>query len=357
MSRAVIHKHDLKNESKHVNVTTQPQSIVKRNSQANLTKRKCKGTILSQSDMIDLPNGSTNTKLRNGILSARVDSPKAKFAEQKLQETDSKHFIQHIGIHNPTRRKTNSMYEEIMKQSVIGLKIAKFKKSQNKSSARIVMNKDEPKEVLNQIQNEVNMRRKNNKSSVLGLMSSGSKLKKSNSKKITVKFSSPIEKSNNSPKLQSKNIHHLLECLDDKKNDDNRGVYISHDIAKMLRMLLKSELKKINAKEKKSPSCGMKGRKASVAELEPIPDEPEQEIIVPKEPWSHGEKNKGVKHSKREPYKPAINVSIHHNVGNVCYAPVFIGHNRNTSKDISESNIKTGISAISTKPHCMLFDY
>lgn len=235
-----------------------------------------------------------------------------------------------------------------MKQSVIGLKIARLKKSQNKSSARIMMNRQESKEVLNQIQNEAPVRRKNNQSSVLGQMSSGGKqLKKSNSKKITVKFSSPIL--NNSPKLQSKNIHQLLECLDGKRSEnDDRGVYISHDIAKMLKALLKNELEKINAKERRSPARKMKRRKASVAELEPIPDEPELEIKPPKEAWN----DKAPRYTSREPYKQPINVSIHHNVGNVCYAPVFIGNNRNTSKDASESNIKMGISVISSKPHC-----
>lgn len=71
-------------------MTTQPQAVAKRNSQALLTKRKCKGTILSQSDMIELPNRSKDAKLRKGILSARVESPKATFNGNKVQETDSK---------------------------------------------------------------------------------------------------------------------------------------------------------------------------------------------------------------------------------------------------------------------------
>lgn len=245
------------------------------------------------------------------------------------------------------------MYEEIMKQSVIGLKIARFKKSQNKSSARISMNRQESKEVLSQIQNEASTgRRRSNRSTNQSQVNSSSKpLKKSNSKKITVKFSSPA---NNSPKLQSENIHQLLECLDTKKNDNDKGIYISHDIAKMLKALLKNELKKISVKEHKSSSRETRRRKASVAELEPIPDEPEHEAKAPREAWS--DKSKPVKHPKCDPCKPAINVSIHHNVGSVCYAPVFIGNNRSSSKDTSESNIKIGVSAINSKPHCISSD-
>jgi len=306
-----------------------------------------------------------------------------------------------VGGTNSTNnpKNANKIYEEVLKQAEEKLKMATSKNSKNpkplesrgntsiqknSSNSKVVNQKNQPGTIKKA--NQLNTDSKNhcessnkkvNQSAMIRQMSPAiTSTKKFNSRKV-----SPSSTARNSPKAQFtrkkspsknmlseqiENICQVLECLNQQEKGKATGSGMNEGINRMLRELLKTELRKLGKEETRSGGLpGSKERKNSIANIEENCDNSEKEIhkitaaevsIINAEKVRH----RTPSGNRRDQNKPAINVSINHNVGNLCYAPVFIGHNRSASKDIKndsshpieqvQSNIKTGMNIINPKP-------
>ena len=135
---------------------------------------------------------------------------------------------------------------------------------------------------------------------------------------------------------------------------------MNEDVNRMLRDLLKTELRKLGKTDTRgSVLPGPKERKNSIANLPACPEDFEKDI-PPRVAAADTNGGDSARTRHRTPSadikdsaKPAINVSINNNVGNLCYAPVFIGHGRSSSKEAKgdqvASHIKTGVNIVDPK--------
>ena len=173
---------------------------------------------------------------------------------------------------------------------------------------------------------------------------------------------------------QIENICQVLECLNQQEKSKAPGSNSNEDINRMLRNILKTELKKLGKNDSRGTGLPIsKERKNSIANMVVPPtgnielkigdDNPQsKEPTIETKVEVHSGSESKLRHrtpgaERRDQGKPAINVSINHNVGSLCYAPVFIGgHNRSSSKEnplahgnFEVSHIKTGTNIVNPK--------
>ncbi len=341
-----------------------------RDQRLSLVKSKYRNIVskLNQSAMVGACANPTRTKStsQRGAASARAETPQLRFDGLNRAAPNSSRAHRVAGSDSRSKSRQQS---------------AKPSQLRNKqgSENRVTEASNLPhktKKVLQQIQCEQRAvglgteRKKANQSAIIRQISPRSFLgKKCVSRKVSPsgarKSPQPFSgrkrsTSRNMLSEQIENICQVLECINQQKPSSKSN----EEINRMLRDLLKSELTKLG----KTRVSGLsKERKNSVAQ-------PSSRVEVRVEEGNHEEEedssrpravSKDPRARHRTPSaerKPAINVSINHNVGNVCYVPVFIGggNSRSSSKETpsagghsslesSAQHIKIGTNAIGSR--------
>ncbi len=413
-----------------MNTTTQSQcSNTKKDQKLCLVKSKYRNiiSILNQSAVADSTNSViSRAKSQKGAISARAETPQINLEAAKEQSTASIINQKHQRNRNigapafnlaggvtSKDKKAISIYEEVLRQAEAKIKENPKQQTSTRpgtSSGKIAAATKGP--VKENVKRSIaynnyhhgaaaqgesaataakegkgaeTSRKKVNQSAVVHQMSPPL----FQSKKIPPRKISPGAGARNSPRVlltrkqspsrnmlseQIENICQVLECLNQQEKGRAPGACMNEDINRMLRDLLKTELRKLGKTETRGSALpNSKERKNSIAG--PLVDESEKDI--PKATECHvvtATSQEKTRHrtpsgDRRDQTKPAINVSINHNVGNLCYAPVFIGHARSSSKEakvtqvsspaepVVQSHIKTGINIINPKPSGWSFNY